>query len=225
VSTRVFFVTGTDTGIGKTWASVALIRNLRAAGLRVLAMKPVASGCNLRDGAPVNDDALALIAACEVAPAYAEVNPYALMAPVSPHIAARGEGVHIDTERIRAAADAMAARCDVLVVEGAGGWLSPLDVDLWQSDVVRLLRAEVLLTVGLRLGCINHALLSARGICADGGRLAGWIGNQLEPSMASAEAVLDTLRHELPAPCLGVLPWQQSGTLDLGAVLTQPLHA
>jgi dethiobiotin synthetase len=207
MGTRVLYVTGTDTGIGKTWAAAALLRGLRAAGARALPMKPVASGCELRDGGRVNDDALALIAACGERPDYDMVNPYALLAPVSPHIAAAEEGVRIELARIQAAASALAARCEVLVVEGAGGWLSPVDAGLWQSDIARALGAEVLLVVGLRLGCINHALLSARAIAADGLKLAGWIGNRIDPALLAAEAVIETLREALPAPCLGVLPW------------------
>lgn len=221
MSARTFFVSGTDTGIGKTHASVALIHALRATGRAVLPMKPVASGCVLRDGMRVNDDAIRLIDACGVSVAYEDVNPYALDAPVSPHIAARLEHVRVDPGHIAGVARRLASRCDVLVVEGAGGWLSPLDIDLWQSDLVRLLDAEVLLVVGLRLGCINHALLSARAIAADGCRLIGWVGNRIEQDMQADQAVIETLAGSLGVPCLGVLPWggaSTSAALDLAVL-------
>jgi dethiobiotin synthetase len=221
MSARVLFVSGTDTGIGKTYASVALIHALRSTQRRVLPMKPVASGCELHDGVRINDDALRLIEACGESVDYGVVNPYALSEPVSPHIAARLEGVRIDTGAIADAARGLAAACDVLVVEGAGGWLSPLDEGLWQSDLVHLLDAEVLLVVGLRLGCISHALLSVRAIAADGCRLSGWIGNRVEPDMRSDDAVIETLTATLGAPCLGVLPWGSaapSAALDLGVL-------
>lgn len=200
------FIAGTDTEIGKTHASVALIHALRAAGHRTCGMKPVASGCEAMPEGLRNADALALQAASDPQPAYASVNPFAMRAPVSPHLAAREDGVRIEWEPIRHAYAALAAASEWVVVEGIGGWMVPLGEDLLASDLPRVLGLPVILVVGLRLGCLNHALLSARAIQADGGRLLGWIGNRVDPDMALAEANIDTLRTHLTVPCLGILP-------------------
>ncbi|HRQ63855.1 MAG TPA: dethiobiotin synthase [Xanthomonadaceae bacterium] len=215
---RCWFVTGTDTGIGKTHACVALLGALRAAGCRAMGMKPVASGCEPVDGAWLNDDAQRLIGASAVAAPYALVNPYAFPEPVSPHIAAARSGQSIDLARVIEAARALLEMGELLVVEGAGGWLSPVAKDLWQADIARALQAPVILVVGLRLGCINHALLSARAIEGDGCRLAGWIGNHIDPRLDASDEVIDTLAGSLRAPCIGVLPWgveDASGALNL----------
>ncbi|MGN6521490.1 MAG: dethiobiotin synthase [Dokdonella sp.] len=202
---RSLFVTGTDTGIGKTRASVALLHALRARGLHASGMKPVASGCEAAREGLRNEDALALIAASDPAPDYARCNPFAFEPPIAPHIAARAAGREIVLAPIRAAADALRARCDRLVVEGVGGWMAPLSDQLMQADLVRALELDVVLVVGLRLGCLNHALLSARAIGADGCRLAGWIANRIDPAMAVADDNIATLRARIEAPLLGVL--------------------
>jgi dethiobiotin synthetase len=199
------FVAGTDTGIGKTHASVALIHALRADGRRVCGMKPVASGCVDTPQGRRNDDALALQAASHPRPDYAAVNPVALAAPVSPHLAAAAEGIEIALPPLRTAYDALAARCDAVVVEGVGGWLAPLDEGLPASALAQAFELPVVLVVGLRLGCLNHALLSARAIIGDGCRLLGWIGNRIDPDMAMVDANIATLGRLLPVPCLGVL--------------------
>jgi len=205
--TRDVFVTGTDTGIGKTFVSVALLRALRMAGLRAVGMKPVASGCELTPRGLRNDDALALQAASDPRPDYALVNPLAFAAPISPHLAAAAEGRRITLEPIHAAYALLGAHADARVVEGIGGWLAPLSDRLVAGDLAHALRLPVILVVGLRLGCLNHALLSARAIRADGCELLGWIGNQIEPSLPALAGNLDTLRARLPAPCLGVLEY------------------
>ena len=202
---RSLFVTGTDTGIGKTRASVALLHALRARGLRSSGMKPVASGCEATREGLRNEDALALIAASDPAPDYARCNPFAFEPPIAPHIAARAAGREIVLAPIRAAGDALRARCDRLVVEGVGGWMAPLSDQLMQADLVRALELDVVLVVGLRLGCLNHALLSARAIAADGCRLAGWIASRIDPAMAVADDNIATLRARIAAPLLGVL--------------------
>ncbi|KGI78792.1 dethiobiotin synthase [Oleiagrimonas soli] len=204
---RGVFIAGTDTEIGKTHTSVALIHALRDAGLKVCGMKPVASGCDATPEGLRNADAVALQAASDPRPPYAQVNPFAMNAPVSPHLAAREDGVTVTMEPIRAAYDALCAQCDVTVVEGIGGWMVPLRDDLLASAIPAALDLPVILVVGLRLGALNHALLSARAIQADGRRLLGWIGNRVDPdmAMAMAEANIDTLRSLMPAPCLGVL--------------------
>jgi len=202
---RDLFVTGTDTGIGKTRVGVALLRALRARGVRACGMKPVASGCEATADGLRNDDALALIAASDPVPAYSTCNPYAFAPPIAPHLAARAVGDEIVLAPIRVAFDVLRAHADRVVVEGVGGWMAPLSDSLAQADVARALDLDVVLVVGLRLGCINHALLSARAIQADGCRLAGWIANRVDPSMAVADENIATLRARIDAPLLGVL--------------------
>ena len=200
------FVAGTDTGIGKTHAACALIHALRAAGHDTCGMKPVASGCEETPDGLRNDDALALQAAGAPGVPYRLINPVALRAPLSPHLAAAREGVTITLPPLRAAFDQLAAQHRHVVVEGVGGWLVPLAPGLLASDLARQWELPVVLVIGLRLGCLNHALLSARAIAADGCRLIGWIGNRIDPAMDAVEENLATLRELLPAPCLGVLP-------------------
>ncbi len=156
------YVTGTDTGIGKTHASVRLLHALQLRGLRASGMKPVASGCRATPPGLRNEDAEALIAASSPAPAYADCNPYALAEPIAPHIAARRNHAEILLEPLCEAYRRIARGTDRVVVEGVGGWLAPLSDSLMQADLVRALQLPVVLVVGLRLGCINHALLSAR---------------------------------------------------------------
>jgi dethiobiotin synthetase len=202
---RGVFVAGTDTGVGKTYASSVLLHALRAAGLRATGMKPVASGCAETPQGFRNDDALALIAASDPAPDYDVCNPFALRDPIAPHLAARAMGVEIALDPILEAAATIARSCDRIVVEGVGGWAVPLSDASMQVDLVRALGLPVVLVVGLRLGCINHALLSVRAIEANGCRLAGWIANRIDPEMASADANLDALGARIAAPLLGVL--------------------
>ncbi|MBA8887141.1 dethiobiotin synthetase [Dokdonella fugitiva] len=212
---RDLFVTGTDTGIGKTRAGVALLRALRARGVRASGMKPVASGCEATADGLRNEDALALIAASDPAPAYSTCNPYAFAPPIAPHLAARAVGDEIVLAPIRVAFDMLRARADRVVVEGVGGWMAPLSDSLMQADVARALDLDVVLVVGLRLGCINHALLSARAIEADGCRLAGWIANRVDPAMAVADDNIATLHARIDAPLLGVL---EHGGADLAPI-------
>ena len=152
------YVTGTDTGIGKTLASTALLHALRGHGLRAVGMKPVASGCEQVEGEWRNADALALLDASEPKPAYADLNPYALPQPLAPELAARDAGVELSLQSLLDAHARLAVDTDALVVEGVGGWAAPLSASLMQADLVRALRLPVLLVVGLRLGCLNHAL-------------------------------------------------------------------
>jgi dethiobiotin synthetase len=200
------YVTGTDTGIGKTLTSCALLHALRGHGARAVGMKPVASGCERVDGAWRNADALALQAAGERGVAYADINPFALEHPLAPELAARDAGAEVTLAPILDAQVRLAALADALVIEGVGGWAAPLSPSLMQADLVRALRLPVLLVVGLRLGCLNHALLSARAIGADGVHLAGWIGSHVDPAMERVEDNLAMLRERLPAPCWGVVP-------------------
>ena len=176
------FVTGTDTGVGKTLVAASLTAALNAHGVRAVGMKPVASGCDATAAGLRNADALQLIDCSAGDPRYADVNPYTFAAPIAPHLAAADAGVVIDLRVIEAAH----ARLDddaFVVVEGVGGWMAPLGPQLMQCELVRALRLPVVLVVGLRLGCISHALLSARAIREDGCELAGWIGSGIDPAM------------------------------------------
>ncbi|MBP6797378.1 MAG: dethiobiotin synthase [Luteimonas sp.] len=224
---RSWFVTGTDTGIGKTYASVALLHALRARGLRAIGMKPVASGCEATPEGWRNEDALALLSAGDPRAAYADVNPYALPAATAPQLAARDVGVEIELPALLAAHARLAARADAVVVEGAGGWLAPMGDGLDQSALARALGGDVVLVVGLRLGCLSHARLSARAIEGDGCRLVGWIGNRVDPEFDRIDDYLGLLRAALAAPCLGVLAHAPQGDgaaaargLDVGPLLS-----
>ena len=205
MSARAVFIAGTDTGIGKTFVSCALLRALRADGLRAVGMKPVASGCAATPDGLRNDDALALIEASAPRPEYASCNPFAFIDAVSPHLAAAAEHAEVTLPPIEAAHARLAGSADVVVVEGVGGWLAPLAPTLLANALPQALGLPVILVVGLRLGCLNHAQLSARAIVADGCHLLGWIGNAVDPAMERREDNLATLRRLLPAPCLGVV--------------------
>jgi len=202
-----FYVTGTDTGIGKSVVSAALLHALRARGLRAVGMKPVASGCEHTPGGWRNDDARLLRAASAPRPDYADVNPYALPNPLAPELAAADAGVTLALAPILAAHARLAAQSDAVVVEGVGGWAAPLSDTLDQIDLVRALDLPVVLVVGLRLGCINHARLTARAIAADGARLVGWVGNGIDPTMDRCDDVFALLQARLPVPCWGRLPF------------------
>ncbi|MGB3463015.1 MAG: dethiobiotin synthase [Rhodanobacter lindaniclasticus] len=202
---RSVFIAGTDTGIGKTFVSCALLRALRADGLRAVGMKPVASGCVATPDGLRNDDALALIEASAPRPDYASCNPFAFAEAVSPHLAAAAEHAEVTLAPIEAAHAQLAGSADVVVVEGVGGWLAPLAPTLLASALPQALGLPVILVVGLRLGCLNHAQLGARAIVADGCNLLGWVGNAVDPAMERREDNLATLRRLLPAPCLGVI--------------------
>ena len=182
--TQALFVTGTDTGIGKTHVAVALLRALAAAGLRAVGMKPVAAGTDGRGA--LNADVAALLAAGNVDAPHDEVNPYCFEWPIAPHVAARMASTPIDLALIERRFHALAARADIVVVEGAGGALVPLSTRADMLDVALRLRIAAVLVVGVRLGCINHALLTASAMRARGVPLAGWIANRVDPAMRNA---------------------------------------
>ncbi|MEO7149075.1 MAG: dethiobiotin synthase [Rhodanobacteraceae bacterium] len=205
MTARGVFIAGTDTGIGKTHVVCTLLRALRAKGLRATGMKPVASGCERTPDGLRNDDALALIAASDPAPDYANCNPSAFAEAVSPHLAAAMENAEITMTPIAEAYAQLCAQAKIVIVEGVGGWLAPLSESLNANAIPQALRLPVILVVGLRLGCLNHAQLSARAILADDCELLGWIGNRIDPEMAMVEENLETLRRLLTVPCLGVL--------------------
>jgi len=202
------FITGTDTEIGKTWVASALIRHLVAAGYQVAGMKPVASGCEVTDAGLRNDDALRLIAESNVKLPYELVNPFAYEPAIAPHIAARETGRPIDIEMISELAKTIEA--DYLIIEGVGGWCVPLGESSMLAELARATADEAIIVVGMRLGCINHALLTAARIKKDGMLLKGWIANHVDPNMHVQAENLATLQVLMPCPLLGVLPWNDS---------------
>lgn len=204
--TRAVFITGTDTGVGKTRVACSLLRALARAGQRAAGMKPVASGARASCEGLRHADAQALMAASNVAAAYADVNPYAFIPPIAPHLAAEAAGVVIELTTIREAYGRLAALSDWLVVEGAGGWRVPLGERHTMADVARDLGLPVILVVGMRLGCLNHALLSAEVIEGDGATLLGWVANGVDPQMQAADANIAALQARLAVPLLATIP-------------------
>lgn len=203
---RGFFITGTDTEVGKTFVACWLLRQLNAQGLRCLGMKPVAAGGIETEHGFANEDALALAAAGWQDVPRTLLNPYLLHQPVSPHIAAAREHVSIDFTHIADAYRQLAIMADVVLVEGAGGWRAPLSETLDIADLARHLRLPVILVVGVRLGCLNHALLTADAIVASGLPLVGWVANRVDPHVREHAANLHFLRQRIPAPLLAELP-------------------
>ncbi|MDP2786697.1 MAG: dethiobiotin synthase [Pseudomonadota bacterium] len=201
-----FFITGTDTGVGKTLVSAALLHAFASLGYRTVGMKPVAAGAEQIEGVWCNEDVLQLQAAANVAADLAWVNPYLLRVPVAPHIAADHQGVTIELPRIRDAYEHLAALADVVIVEGAGGFKVPLSATRDSADLAKYLGLPIILVVGMRLGCLNHALLTAEAIAARGLVLAGWVANRLDPEMAAYAENLAALRLRLPCPLLAEFP-------------------
>jgi dethiobiotin synthetase len=204
--TRSVFITGTDTGVGKTWVSLGVITALQRHGLRTAAMKPVASGARRTPEGPRNDDALMLQDAADVDLIHEQVNPVLFTPPVAPHIAARRAGVTIDIDSLVVAHRRMAARCDWVVVEGIGGWRVPLSGGQTTADLVKALELPVIVVVGMRLGCLNHALLTRDAILNDGLRLLGWVANRVDAEMACVEENIATLDERMGVPRIGVVP-------------------
>lgn len=216
---RRWFITGTDTGCGKTTVTVALARWLVDRGAEVACFKPIASGCERVDGRLVNDDALALMAASNAGLGYEQVNPYALEPAIAPHIAAERAGISFDLALICRNIDEN--RSTVQLVEGVGGWRVPLGDGRELPDLPKRLDCPVLLVVGMRLGCLNHALLTARAVIDDGLVLAGWIANFLDPGFAEPEANERTLERLLPAPKIGRMTPSPDGP---GLVISDTLN-
>ncbi len=202
VAGRGFFVTGTNTGVGKTLVACALVHRLRAQGWRVAAMKPIAAGCE--NGRWL--DVEALVTACGEWVPRTQLNPYPLPLPIAPHLAARAAGVEIRPEPILEAFRHLAQQADAVVVEGVGGFRVPLAAHWDTADLAVRLALPMILVVGMRLGCLNHALLTAEAIRARGLQLAGWVANAIDPDMAALHDNVDALGERLEAPCLGVIP-------------------
>jgi dethiobiotin synthetase len=216
MSAKGLFVTGTDTGCGKTEITLALMRLLQMQGMRVLGMKPVAAGADDGGAGLRNEDALRIHKAGSLEVPYELVNPYVFAPPIAPHIAAREAGVTIRAESILENYRALAELADVVVVEGVGGWRVPLNDELYVADLPGRLHIPVLLVVGMRLGCLNHALLTADAI-VDRARLVGWLANQLEPGMDRLEENIDTLDLNIPCPRVGRIG-HFAGGMDVDAM-------
>lgn len=202
-----YFIAGTDTDVGKTTVAAGLLHAAQLAGLSTLGAKPVASGCSASAKGLRNDDALALIAQSSVKLPYEQVNPFAFEPAIAPHLAAREAGVTLNVQALLDPMRAVLAQgADFTLIEGAGGWRVPLSDQANLSDLAIALKLPVILVVGVRLGCINHALLSAEAIARDGLQLAGWVANIVDPRTSRLEENLASLAERLPAPCLGRVP-------------------
>lgn len=218
---QAWLVTGTDTGIGKTLVSCALLRGSAARGLRAAGMKPVAAGAEPINGTLLNEDTAQLMAAANVTAPVEMVTPYCLPAPIAPHVAAREAGVEIDFGVLREAYEALRAQSDRLFVEGAGGLLVPLGPQGDYADLALALDLPVILVVGMRLGCINHALLTAQAAHQRGLRLAGWVANRVDPDMLRFEENLESLRERIDAPLLAVIGHRERGAaIDIDQALS-----
>jgi dethiobiotin synthetase len=213
MSAQGYFITGTDTDVGKTCATIALMRYFKRQGKTVLGMKPVASGCTLHAGELKNADALLIQDNASIALDYQMINPYAYKLPVSPHIA----GIHdpVKLAIIVECYNSLKALADIVIVEGAGGWYAPLNAQDDISDLANALALPVILVVGLRLGCINHAKLSYQAIKLSGLACAGWIPVSVDPDLLNRDENIQAIKTALPVPLLGVLPYQKQLDYDL----------
>lgn len=218
--TTAYFLTGTDTEIGKTFITCALLHRAAADGLKAAGLKPVAAGTDARG---LNDDVEQIRAASNVQLPSEVVNPFCFQAAIAPHIAAAEEGRAIDFATIAAACTAARRQAALLIVEGVGGFRVPLGADGDSADLAVALGLPVILVVGMRLGCISHALLTAEAIAARGLPLAGWVANRIDPAMARFDENLATLQALLPAPLLGVVPYAPAnGAAGAAAFLRLP---
>lgn len=199
-----YFVTGTDTGVGKTLVSCALLHAFSARGRSVVGMKPVAAGCD----DDMHEDVRQLRAASNMLAGLGQINPYSFVQPVAPHLAARFAGIRINLERILEAYSELDAQADTVIVEGAGGFRVPLNDDEDGADLVQRMNIPVVLVVGMRLGCLNHALLTVESIAARGLTLAGWVANVVDPGMAMLDGNVAALERRIAAPLLGIVPYR-----------------
>lgn len=203
---RGFFITGTDTNVGKTWITAGLLRAFNEQGLRTIAMKPIASGCEIKAGELRNEDAECLQQYMTEQADYKQVNPYSFNPAIAPHIAARQSGQHIDLENIQLGAEQLATRADILLVEGVGGWQVPLNDTQTVADLAVMLQLPVIMVVSIKLGCLNHALLTAQAIQASGLALAGWVANMCDASDPVTQENIHALQQRLESPMLGQIP-------------------
>ena len=211
------FVTGTDTGVGKTLISAALLHALSWLGIKAAGMKPVAAGAEVRDGKLWNEDVALLKAQASVDLPDALIAPCLFKEAAAPHVAAALEAKAIDAGVLLDAYQQIAQSAQAVVVEGVGGFRVPLNDHTDTADIAVALQLDVILVVGLRLGCLNHALLTAEAITARGLQLAGWVANQIDPGMPHQTANLEALSQRLPAPLLGVVPWMSTPSAEVAA--------
>ncbi len=214
-----YFITGTDTDVGKTWVSLGIIEALKQQGKKVGVMKPISAGCEQTDAGLRNEDALLLQQHSNVELDYDLINPYAFKPAIAPHIAAADEETRIDIETLYQNLQTIEQQSDCVVVEGAGGWLVPLNDFQTMADLAKRLQLPVILVVGMRLGCLNHALLSVEAIRASGLPLAGWIANQVSAEMSCLDENTETLQQMIDAPMLGQIPHLE--WLDGSAIATK----
>jgi dethiobiotin synthetase len=204
---KAFFITGTDTDVGKTFCTVALLHAFAQLRLRVVGMKPVAAGA--AEGG-LNDDVVALMTASNVVADVADVNPYCFSRAIAPHIAAAEENCIVSIALLQQSLQRLRGQSDVVLIEGAGGFLVPLNAGETMADLAVALGAPIILVVGMRLGCLNHALLTAEAIRARGLQLAGWIANCIDPAMPAQFENIKTLEERLNTPLLGIMPYLQN---------------
>ncbi|OQX33340.1 MAG: dethiobiotin synthase [Oceanospirillales bacterium LUC14_002_19_P2] len=210
---KAYFVTGTDTDAGKTLMSCGLLEKARQKGLTTAAVKPVSAGCEETPEGLRNADALALHQVMTMEMPYEQVNPVAFLPPIAPHIAAQDAGRMITADRLAGICrGVLMKRADFTLLEGAGGWRVPLNPRETLADLARMLQLPVILVVGMKLGCLNHALLTAEAIRRDGLTIAGWVANSVTPDMARLVENTLTLEGELGVPCLGEVPYLDSAT-------------
>lgn len=204
------FITGTDTGVGKTWFTVILMEALKKQGHQVAGMKPIASGAILDDGSLINEDARLIMHHCSKVTRYDLINPVVFEPPVAPHIAATQKKEIIDLDQIVSSYDQLALNSKIVIVEGIGGWRVPISDKTSMVDLVRMLDLPVIMVVGIRLGCINHAILSAEAIRADGITLCGWVSNQLDKDYLFKQETIDTLNEKLACPRIADLSYMKN---------------
>ncbi len=211
-----YFVIGTDTNVGKTYVASALVKHFAALDFKTVGMKPVASGCEFdEENMLINEDVTALISASNISADLSLINPYRFVPAIAPHIAAEQSGVQIDLNTIQQAYEQLSSLADVVIVEGAGGFCVPLNKTQTLADLAVLLNIPMILVVGMRLGCINHALLTVEAIQARGLKLAGWIANEIEPNFTMFDENLSSLQQRITEPCLSVVRWQASLNLSV----------
>lgn len=209
----VLFITGTDTGVGKTQISLSLIEKFNKNGYTTTALKPIASGCKQdKNGAWVNDDALALRDAITEKQPYAKINPFSFKDPIAPHLAAKRENKILSTNCVSQAIKQTLQyqTADVLIIEGAGGWALPLNSEEFYSEVISNLQIPVILVIGIRLGCLNHAILTSQSILSSGALYLGWIANCIDPHMQAQDETIEALKTLIQAPYLGTMPYQNN---------------